>query len=299
MANVSKFSSQRYRKTIIATIIGTALYCMSVVWILDVGGFYAGGLTGLSQLIASFLKLINIDLSISVFVLILNIPMFIIGSKGVSRRFSYLSALSVGLQVVLIFLFEQMVKGGFDPLGPLRHEKLLLAIIGGIGTGIGCGICLRSGSSSGGMDILSQYVSLKKNIPFTRFALLVDFIIIVLGGLVAGDISVAIFTIVRLLSHIITLEKIHTIYNFVKVTIYTSEKDAMREALITRFNHGITIYEAIGGYTNQLKYVLESVVSSYETEEYLLIANQIDKNAFVTFTSISNVSGFFNKNIIA
>lgn len=299
MANVSKFSIHRNTKTIIATVIGTALYCMSVVWILDIGGFYAGGLTGLSQLLSSFLKIFNLDLSISIFVLILNIPMFIIGSRGVSRRFSYLSALSVGLQVVLIFLFEQMVKAGFNPLGALRHEKLLLAIIGGIGTGIGCGICLRSGSSSGGMDILSQYVSLKKNIPFTRFSLLVDFVIILLGGFVAGDISVAIFTIVRLLSHIITLEKIHTIYNFVKVTIYTSEKDGMREALISRFNHGITIYEAIGGYTNQVKYVLESVVSSYETEEYLLIAHHIDKNAFVTFSSISNVSGFFNKNIIA
>lgn len=299
MVNVSKFTLKRNTKTIVATIIGTALYCMSVVWILDLGGFYAGGLTGLSQLISSFLKIFNINLSISVFVLILNIPMFIIGSRGVSRRFTYLSILSVSLQVILIFLFEEMVKLGFDPLGPLREEKLLLAIIGGIGTGIGCGICLRAGSSSGGMDILSQYVSLRKNIPFTRFSLLVDFVIITLGGFVAGDISVAIFTIVRLLSHIITLEKIHTIYNYVKVTIYTSEKEGMREALITRFNHGITIYEAIGGYTNQVKYVLESVVSSYETEEYLLIAHQIDGNAFVTFSSISNVSGFFNKNVIA
>lgn len=298
MVNASKFTIKRNTKTVIATIVGTTIYCMAVVWILDIGGFYAGGLTGLSQLITTFLKIFNIEISLSLFVLILNIPMFIIGSRGVSRRFSYLSALSVGLQVVLIYLFEQLVKHGFNPLASLTDEKLLLAIIGGLGTGIGCGVCLRYGSSSGGMDILSQYVSLKKNIPFTRFSLLVDFIIISLGGIVAGDISVAIFTIIRLLCHIITLEKIHTIYNFVKVTIYTSEKDGMREALITQFNHGITIYEAVGGYTNQVKYVLETVVSAFETEEYLQIAHQVDRNAFMTFSSISNISGFFNKNII-
>lgn len=298
MENVNKFSMTKNTKTIVSTFIGTAIYCISVVLILDLGGFYAGGLTGIAQLINNLFKAINIEISLSVFVLILNIPMFILGVKGVSKRFSLLSAFSVGLQVLLIFLIEKLVTGGFNPLYALRDEKLLLAIIGGLGTGIGCGVCLRSGSSSGGMDMLAQYLSIKKNIPFTRFSLLVDFVIICTGGIIAGDIAVAIFTIVRLITHIITLEKIHTIYNYVKVTIYTSEKEAMREALITRFNHGITIYEAVGGYTNQVKFVLESVCSSYETEEYKMIALNIDKNAFVTFSSVNNVTGFFNKNII-
>ena len=298
MEKLTKFFKSRNTKTIVATIIGTTIYCMSVVWILDLGGFYAGGLTGLSQLITTSLAAFDIKISISVFVFILNIPMLIIGIHGVSKRFSLLSALSIGLQVLLIYLFEQMVARGFNPLLGLSNDKLLLAIIGGLGTGIGCGLCLRSGSSSGGMDILSQYLSIKKNIPFTRISLTLDFIIITLGGIVANDITVAIFTIVRLISHIITLEKIHTIYNYIKITIYTSEKDAMREALIARFNHGITIYEATGGYTNQVKYVFESVVSSYETEEYRTIAKTIDANVFITYSSISSVYGFFNKNII-
>jgi uncharacterized membrane-anchored protein YitT (DUF2179 family) len=298
MEKLTNFLKNRNTKTIVATILGTTIYCMSVVWILDLGGFYAGGLTGLSQLITTALGAMDIKVSISVFVFILNIPMLIIGIRGVSKRFSLLSALSIGLQVLLIYLFEQMVVKGFNPILGLSNDRILLAIIGGLGTGIGCGLCLRSGSSSGGMDILSQYLSIKKNIPFTKISLTLDFIIITLGGLVANDITVAIFTIVRLISHIITLEKIHTIYNYIKITIYTSEKDAMREALIARFNHGITIYEATGGYTNQIKYVFESVVSSYETEEYRMIAKNIDKNVFITYSSISSVYGFFNKNII-
>jgi uncharacterized membrane-anchored protein YitT (DUF2179 family) len=83
-----------------------------------------------------------------------------------------------------------------------------------------------------------------------------------------------------------------------KVSIITEEKDRMREELIARFNHGITIYSAVGGYTNKTKYVLETVVSSYEAEEYKNIAMQIDPHCFITYTGIKQIYGLFNRNAI-
>lgn len=299
MKNLMNKLKNRTLRMTLGMIIGTLIYCFSIVWILDLGEFYAGGITGISQLISRILGGIDINISKSVFIAILNAPLFIIGWKEVSNRFAILSLTSVILQVVVIYGLEHLRDDlGFNPFINLANEKLLLAILGGLLTGVGCGICLRGGASSGGMDILSQYVSLRKNIPFVRFSLMVDFFIICAGGFVAKNVDVAVFTIVRLLVHILALDKIHTIYRYMRISIVTTEKEAMREAILKRFNHGITIYNVIGGYSNQERWVLESVCSSYEIEEYRHIALAVDKNCFITTSKVENIFGFFNRNVI-
>jgi uncharacterized membrane-anchored protein YitT (DUF2179 family) len=86
---------------------------------------------------------------------------------------------------------------------------------------------------------------------------------------------------VRLLTHIIALDRIHTIYKYMKITIITTKVEEMRLALIGKFNHGITIFNAVGGYTNQPRWALESIVLAYEIEEYRNLAKQIDEHVFV------------------
>jgi len=284
---------------VLMMVVGTIIYCISVVWILDLGEFYAGGVTGISQLISKILARFDINISKSVFIALINIPLFMIGWKEVSNRFAVLSLVSVILQVVIIFGLEQLKKLGVNPLAELQDEKLLLAILGGLLTGIGCALALRGGASSGGMDILSQYVSLKKNIPFARFSLAVDFVIICAGGIEAGNIEVAIFTIIRLLVHVIALDKIHTIYRFMKICIVTNKGEEMREALVKTFPHGITMYNVKGGFSLQDKVVLESIASSYEVEDYRNLAHSIDKDCFISVSKVDKVFGKFTRKAIS
>lgn len=295
---ISKMLKSRNFKASCGMVFGTVLYCFSVVWILDLGVFYAGGITGISQLLTFVFGKIDINISKSIFVAVLNVPLFLIGWKHVSRRFAVFSLTSVIIQVVLIFILDELRKKGFDPFFELKDERMLLAIIGGLLTGLGCGLCLRSGASSGGMDIISQYMSLKRGIPFAKFSFIVDAIVIITSGL-AGSISDAAFTIVRLIAHIITLDKIHTIYKYMRIVVVTTEKDKMRLEFIQKFNHGVTIYPVVGGYSNTPKWVLEVVISTYEVEEYRAIINEIDKKAFTTCMDVKGVYGAFNHNVIA
>lgn len=303
--NLMKFSKKRQAKVVISMIVGTIIYCMSVVWILDLGQFYAGGVTGFSQLIVNGLALLDIHISKSIFIAIFNVPLFIIGWKGVSKRFALLSLGSVALQVVMVYLFERLAAAGFNPIadafmvdGALKPSAMLtIAVLGGLVCGVGSGISLRNGASTGGMDILSQYFSFKKNIPFTSISLSVDLGIILLSMLI-GNMEIALYTIIRLIITILVLDRIHTIYNFMRVQIVTENVEEMRAALISNFNHGVTIYEARGGYSNNKKWVLESVVSSYEAEEYKNIAYKIDANPFITFTTVKHIYGNFNRNAI-
>ena len=301
MKGIVNFFKKRDVSVVLGMLVGTLIYCLAVVWILDLGSFYAGGVTGISQIIETIVVRITGKPILgfkSFFIAILNVPLFLIGYKGVSKRFAILSVGSIAMQTIFIALLEYLkTEFGVNPFVALVNDKLLLSVLGGLLTGLGCGIALRVGSSTGGMDIISQYVSFKKNISFAKFSLSVDLAIIIVSGFV-GTVETAIYTIIRLIVGILVLDKVHTIYKYMKVSIIREEKDRMREELIARFNHGITIYSAVGGYTNKTKYVLETVVSSYEAEEYKNIAMQIDPHCFITYTGIKQIYGLFNRNAI-
>ncbi|MDD4212417.1 MAG: YitT family protein [Bacilli bacterium] len=299
MNKIQSFFKKRDVSVVTGLIIGTTIYCLAIVWILDLGEFYAGGVTGVSQLISTILGKNGINISKSIFIAIINIPLFLIGWKGVSKRFAYLSLVSVVLQIIMIYGLEVLRQRGLDPFASLADQKLLLSILGGLLTGVGCAICLRGGASSGGMDILAQYIALKKNISFTKFSMAVDFIIIVASGIVGGSINVAVFTVVRLITHIVALDKIHTIYKYMKISIITTQLEEMKTELLKKFNHGITIFQAVGGYTGQPRWVLESVVLAYEIEEYRALAKRVDQHVFVSYVTVNGIEGNFNRNVIA
>lgn len=301
MKNIISFFKRRNVSVVTGMLIGTIIYCIGIVWILDLGSFYAGGITGITQVLESIYVEITGNTIIgfkSIFIALLNIPLFLIGWKGVSRRFAILSLSSVLMQMAFIAFLEYLSGIGINPFQEMKEDFLALSILGGLVTGAGCGLALRAGSSTGGMDIISQYVSIKKNISFAKFSMSVDLMIILFASLF-GSVRIAAYTIIRLIISVLVLDKIHTIYKYMKVTIITEEKNRMREALISKFNHGITIYTAVGGYTNTTKYSLDAVVSSYEAEEYKTIAKNIDPNCFITYTGIKQIYGFFNRNIIA
>lgn len=287
----------------IAMIVGTTIYCFGIVFVLDMVEFYAGGVTGIAQIFANVFKMPYLK---SIIIGAVNLPLFIMGWKGVSKRFAVLSLGSILLQMALTALFDYMRHTlGINPFNDLAtwyegtvSNPLVFALFGGALTGLGCGIPLRFGSSTGGMDIVSQKFALSSKIPFPLISGGIDAAIIIVGALIAKDVSVAVYTIIRLVIHVIVLDKVHTIYNYQKISIVTSMRDEMREALVKHFAHGITIYDAQGGYSLTPKYVFESVVFTYEIEEYKKIIRNTDKDAFMSFTSIKGIDGKYNKKVI-
>lgn len=294
-------SKKRIITASLGMFVGTTIYCFGVVFILRLGSFYASGVTGIAQLLSEILdSVFEMDLSylMSVFIGLFNIPLFIIGWNGVSKKFAILSLVSVGLQVILNTIFQYIYNKYGSPFVDLGDNRLLLAILGGLVNGVGMGIALRCGSSTGGMDIVSQYLSFKKKTPFTKISFTINFVIIFVSGIFNG-IETAAYTIVNLIICVLVLDKIHTIYKFMKISIITEEKGRMREELVKKFNHGVTIYPVIGGYSNSPKFVLESIVSSYEINDYRDIAKMVDQHCFISYTNIKGVDGNFNQNTIA
>jgi len=301
MSRKSKFNPNAER--IIGVIIGTLIYSLAVVWLLDMGRFFAGGITGISQITSRILNdFFGVTLSMSIILLIINIPLFIIGWKQVSKKFAMLTLLSILLQSVFIMGLEILRdRFGFQPFLGLAENfeanRLLIAVVGGLTAAVGAGICLRYGASTGGMDVIAQYLVMKRDIPFTKYSLTVDIIIVSLSGLLF-DINTAIYTVVRLIVYMLVIDRIYTIYKYMKVTIVTEKEEEMSRAFTSQFQHGVTIFKAIGAYHRKERAVLEIVVLTYEVPYYVEAAQLIDPSAFISVVEVKIVRGKFNKRAI-
>lgn len=305
---------KRLTRAIIGMVVGAVIYSIGIVFLIELGGFYSGGVSGFSQIIASLVSImkygvqtaadgtksiITIPGITSIMMIIINVPMLIISAKGVSKRFAILSVASIGIQTLLIWLLE-MIPSSANPFNALAKDPLTLAVIGGILTGAGGGISLRYGASGGGTDTLSQYLSFKKSTSFAAVSLSIDFIVVLsaslIGSLALGQgLSVACYTVVRMIISILVLDKIHTGYHYLRITIVTTKKDEMSDALTSHFPHGVTVFNSIGAFTHQTRYTLETIITAYEKEDYLTVIRSVDKDAFVSFSGVDSISGNFTK----
>ena len=348
-------------KAYIGVILGTIIYSLGVVWILRLGGFFSGGATGASQLIVSLFEKFNpngdvtkfMSNNLGTFILLINIPLFLLGWRGVGKQFVILTAVSIVLQTlvmnimstytispfvllvqdgaiqglvnsytentletynvtkeVLEFLrvdstdlIEIFRSGDFSILkSDLTYEaqkfftahmstgtRLLLAVIGGFVCGLGAAMCLKSGGSTGGMDIVANYLQVKKQLPFTKIQSTVDTIIILSSVVVS--VENVLFTLVRLVVYMTTIDKVYKTYKTNRIEIVTSKAEEIRVALITYLGHGLTIYECVGGYTNSQKSSIVVYASSYETPLYIEAVKEVDEKAFITVTKTLMIKG--------
>ena len=298
-------------------VLGTFIYCLGVVWLLNCGEFFAGGITGISQLL-SYLLFDKVSPLLSIFIPLLNIPLFLLGWKSISKKFAFLTLVSVVLQMILIYFLTWLCQvKGFNPIFEVvkRYDqllivdgkyvcannnaglRLLLAFIGGFVCGVGNALCLRSGGSSGGMDVIANALLVRKNISLTKLSFIIDGTIVFLSAFVC-DFSTALFTFVRLISSIMTIDRFYRIYQYIRIEAVTEHYEEVKQQILTKLHHGVTIYSVIGGYTMKEKKVLQIFASRYEVNDYITVIKKIDPDAFITISNLSTLIGKYNKRSI-
>lgn len=310
----SKPLSLETKKTIVCIVmvtISTIIYCLGVMWFLEPASLLAGGVTGSAQLIStSFNKFFNIKINLGLLVFILNVPILIYGWKNVSKRFVVCSVISIALQTILMSGIIPYADFGINTgLNPITNEivpgngkemdLMLLACMGGFVSGVGSALALRSGTSTGGFDILAQAVSFKKNISIGYLSLFINITIAILGAILFGSPAVAIYTIVRIIVQSVVTDKIHTAYNYLRVEIITTHPEEIAHQLFQDLGRGITTMKAEGAYTHSEKTVLETIVSRYEVAKVIEDARIHDEHVFISVSPVKFVVGNFKKKTIA
>lgn len=276
-------------------IVSSAIYALAVVWFLEPANLVSIGFTGIGQILSRLLLKVNINIPVGVFTLVLNIPLCIYGLKSVSPRFIIYSLLSVVVQAIFLMGWIPQINIGIDP----EKDRLFLSIISGLIVGVGIGVALRYGTSTGGVDILAQALSLKKNISIGMFSTIVNITLaIIAGGIMQGDWAITLYTFIFIIISNIVIDKIHTAYNYLRIDVITKDSEAVSKALIEGINRGCTILDVQGAYTHQNKYDVFMVISSYELEKAKRIIYSVDKEAFIMVLPVKRIIGAFFKHTI-
>jgi uncharacterized membrane-anchored protein YitT (DUF2179 family) len=273
-------------KRFIIVIIGAILNALSLNLFLIEANVYASGFTGVAQMTSSiFQDFLNIDISTGILLFLLNIPVAILGWLKVGKGFTVYSAISVA---VTTFFLETI------PLSRVAEDILLNAVFGGILAGVGVGVTLKWGASTGGMDIIAMVLSRLKDRPIGIYFLLLNSVIIFLAGWLYEP-EKALYTLVTLYVTTRVIDAIHTRHEKLTAMIITSRGNQLTKAIHSNMVRGITSVPAKGAFSNEPREMLMMVITRYELYDLQQIVKEVDPNAFTNIVQTTGIFGFFRK----
>lgn len=273
-------------KRIIIVIFGALLNAVSLNFFLISANVYASGFSGTAQLLASiFNDFIGIGVSTGILLLLLNIPVLIIGWFKVGRGFTIYSIISVVFSSLFL---------GILPVISLSNDIILNAVFGGVIAGIGVGLSLKIGASTGGMDIIAMILSRLNDKPIGIYFLILNTIIIIASGILYEPEN-ALYTMISLYVSTRVIDAIHTRHEKVTAMIVTLKADELQKAIHDKMVRGITILPAKGAYTKADKNLLYLVITRYELYDLEKIITEVDPNAFTNIVETAGIYGVFRR----
>ncbi|MBU6081787.1 MULTISPECIES: YitT family protein [Allobacillus] len=273
-------------KRFIIVILGALLNAMALNFFLIQANVYASGFTGIAQLSASFAQdFMGVNISTGVLLALLNIPVIILGWFKVGKGFTIYSIISVAFTTIFLETI---------PFVKFSEEILLNAVFGGLLSGIGVGISLKWGASTGGMDIIAMILSRIKDRPIGIYFLVMNAMIIFFAGWLY-DPEKALFTLVTLYVTTRVIDALHTRHNKLTAMIVSTKGDSLTKSIHSRMVRGITRIPAKGAFTGEDREMLFMVITRYELYDLEQIVKDTDPNAFVNIVQTTGVFGFFRK----
>lgn len=265
---------------ILGLIVGSIIIVAAFNLFLIPHEVLSSGMSGLSMIIGMVTPL---DTGLANF--LLNLPLLIIGHKMLGRKFIINTIFSVLIISIGLYLV---------PVYAIADDTILSSIFGGALTGLGVGIVFRCSGSTGGFDIIGMIVSRKRDFPIGIILSGMNAIVIVISGFLF-DWDSALYTLVSIFVTGKVVDAIYTDHVKLTVMIITDKGEEMRQHLLTNLYRGLTIMNGVGGYSNDSRQVLISVISRYELNDVKTLIKEVDPQAFVNITETIEVMGLFHR----
>ena len=268
-------------KWILWTIGGSMLFAMGFSLFLQPNDLNSGGISGLAMILVELLQFG----SVGIFSIIINLPLFILGGIKIGKRFFAGSLLGMLLSSVLIDAFAMIPMPATDPL--------IGGIYGGVICGIGLGIVFMSGTSTGGSDILVRLLKLRyRNVPIGQISMSFDAIVVVLTGIVFGDVRNALYTGITAYLCGKVIDGVVYRFDYSDVAlIISSEYEAIAVAIGEKLDRGATFLHGEGSYSHQDTKVVLAAVKKQQIAELKELVMEIDPKAFLIVQEAHQVLG--------
>lgn len=244
--------------------------------------FIDGGVTGISLLVLELT-----GYSLSILLIIINLPFIILGAFQISRQFAIKSILAImGLALAVHFI----------PYPVVTSDKLLIAVFGGFFLGAGIGLAMRGGAVLDGTEVLAIYISKKTGLTIGDVILIFNILIFSFGAYILS-VEIALYAILTYLAASKTVDfVIEGVEEYTGVTIISPKTDEVRFMIIEKLGRGVTIYNGKGGYAKEgepLKdtQILFTVITRLEIAKLQSEIHKIDPGAFIVMNSLKDTKG--------
>ena len=275
-------------KNFLMILIAGCINAFGVTVFLAPVKLYDSGISGTSMLLS---QLTSGKVSLSVFLIILNIPLFLFGLKKQGRAFTVYSLFAVAVYSIAAWLITDVLPIDVSMASPLAGTDLLLcALFGGIISGVGSGLTIRFGGAIDGVEVMSVIFAKKLGMSVGTFVMIYNVILYVICGIVMGSWILPLYSIVTYMAALKTVDFIVEGLDRSKgVMIITENPTEVAEVLMSTFETGATIMPAMGGYSKAEKHVVYFIVNRFQISRMRTLVHAVDPKAYMTITEVADV----------
>ena len=286
---MSKLKLRYESKRLVLVLIGAVLFALNIDSFVRSANLFPGGFAGVALLIQEmFGKFLGISVPYSVLAYSLNVVPVIIGVLYIGRKFTAYSVVMIVASGLFTDLFS-----GLQFLS-LTNDVILCSVFGGIVNAVAISLCLFADSSSGGTDFIAIYVSERTGKSAWNYILAGNCVVLVAAGILFGW-DKALYSIIFQYASTQTLNVVYKRYSKTTLLIVTDKHAEIYEVIRRLTNHGATVFEGTGEFSQQSHKMVYTVVSSDESGRLEREIRSVDPNAFINVLQSKEIVGKFFK----
>ena len=255
---------------------------------------YDSGISGTSMLLD---QLTPGYWTLSVFLLLLNVPLFLFGLKKQGKLFTLYAIYTVAIYSLSAWLITDIIPIDVSLSSPFAGTDLLLcALFGGIISGVGSGLAIRYGGAMDGIEVMAVIFAKRLGVTVGTFVMGYNVLLYIVCGVMLWDWILPLYSIVAYAAALKTVDFIVEGIDRAKCAIIITEKPTeICRALSETFGSGMTHLEAKGGYSNRDKAMIYFVINRYQVIRMRDMVHDIDPYAYITISEVADVFSSNNK----
>ena len=251
---------------------------------------YDSGISGTSMLLW---QVTPEQYTLALFLLLLNIPLFLFGLKKQGAAFTVYSVWTVLIYSASSYIITNILPVDVSVASPFAGQDLLLcALFGGLISGIGSGMTIRFGGAIDGVEVMAVIFAKQLGLTVGSFVMIYNVLLYIVIGVLFQSWILPLYSIVTYCVAIKAVDFIVEGLDKAKsAMIVTSKAKEISEAISEAFGRGITHIDARGFYSGQEQTIIYFVVNRFQIAKLKNIITAIDPNAFVSITEVSDMMG--------
>ena len=276
--------TKKIKEYVIITL-GTLIVSMAVYFFLLPSNVVVGSLSGLVMVLATF-----IPLKISVMTFILNAVLLVVGFLFIGKEFGAKTVYTSLLMPIFLYVFELI----FPNNKSLTNDVVLDTICYILVVSVGLALLFNANASSGGLDIVAKLLNKYLHIEIGK-AMTLAGMCTAISSIFVYDTKTLVLSILGTYANGIVLDHFIDGFNRRKrICILTEQYKELQNFIDHELHRGVTLYPAIGGYNNDEKIEMVTILTRNEYAEVLNYLHSVDENAFVTVSTVNEVIGQWN-----